>query len=590
MAGSAYYLFQKYIAENRWKPLLQAELKELILKSTDSLYHIEYSDFDLNITSGNATVTDFKLVPDTNVYQKLVMLKKAPDNLYILGVKKLSIKHVGASKAYQDKILDLNDITIDAPSLTIIHQKLAFNDTVKIGKPKTPYQVIRKTFRQLYVKSINLNNISLNYINKLNGVTKSTALRHLDIKIDDIKIDSLSASEPDRFYYTKGIEVKIHDYHIATPDSLYYADLKQIYFSTAQRKIILDKISYLPRYGKKEFYKVVGESTDVFSLRFNRIQIEDIKLQEFLRDQKLFAGTINVDRANVDIYNNNAYHGVAKSKIGKDPHQALQKLALDMHLSRLNIYNSNITYSETDETSGATGIITFNHTNGYFLNVTNDPAIKSANPYMIAHIHTHFMNTADFRVNFKFNLAAPDGTFNYNGTLGKFDGRILDKLVKPLALVHVKSADIDKLNFNINANNYNSKGNIDFYYRNLNIQLLKKVPGKAALQKQGLISDLANTLIIDNDNPDKKGNFRPGPVNLKREPTTSFFSFLYKGILDGLKPSVGYNKKTETNVNKAIATVSSLLDKYKQYKEERKRKREARKEEKALRKQEKLDQ
>src|SRR5882757_6486961 len=78
---ATWYFYNNYIAAKRWKPLLQAKLKELVLKSTDSLYHIEYSDFDLNITSGDATLSDFKLVPDSAVYQKLVARKKAPDNL-----------------------------------------------------------------------------------------------------------------------------------------------------------------------------------------------------------------------------------------------------------------------------------------------------------------------------------------------------------------------------------------------------------------------------------------------------------------------------------------------------------------------------
>src|SRR3984885_7777521 len=116
IAGSAgYYFYNAYVAGNRWKPILQRQLKELVLKTSDSLYRIEYSDFDLNIASGNATIYDFKLIPDTQVYNTLVKLKKAPDNLFILSVKKLSLKNVGAKKAYRDKILDIHNIIIDNP-------------------------------------------------------------------------------------------------------------------------------------------------------------------------------------------------------------------------------------------------------------------------------------------------------------------------------------------------------------------------------------------------------------------------------------------------------------------------------------------
>src|ERR1700729_2992150 len=102
--GAGYYFYNAYVAGNRWKPILQRQLKELVLKTSDSLYSIEYSNFDLNISSGNATLYDFRLIPDTLVYNKLVKLKKAPDNLFILSVKKLSIKNLGAKKAYKQKI------------------------------------------------------------------------------------------------------------------------------------------------------------------------------------------------------------------------------------------------------------------------------------------------------------------------------------------------------------------------------------------------------------------------------------------------------------------------------------------------------
>jgi hypothetical protein len=578
IGGTGYYFYNKYLANIKWKPLLQKQLKELVIKTSDSLYFIQYSDFDLNIASGNATLYDFKLIPDSAVYKKLVALKKAPDNLFMLSVKKLTIKNVGARKAYREKILDIDNISIENPNLTIVNKRYAFNDTVKVGEAKTPYQLIKKIFKQLHIDSVSLRDISLNYINKSDPVTKHTTLKHVDINISDIVIDSLSGDDPSRFYYTKGIDVTLPNYHINTPDGLYKADVKKIYFSTAERKIILDKVSFIPRYNHVDFYKQTGMAGDIFTLKFKRIAINDIDLQRFLRNQKLFAGTMDITNPDIQIYTNNAFKGEKKSKIGKDPQQALQRVSLDMRLKRLNIKNAKIDYSETDAITGATGQILFTHTNGYILNVTNDIAAKRRNPYMSAFINTRFMDVAPLHVNFKFDLTAADGAFNYSGELGEFDGKILDKLVKPLAMVHVVSGDIEKLTFNVDASNYSGKGYLDFYYKNLKLQLLKKADGKIELQKQGLISILANNLIIQSNNPGKNGILRPGPINLKREPATSFFSFLYKGLLDGLKPSVGFDKKTETKVNTAIVKVSNLVDKFNKFKENRKEKRAERKE------------
>ena len=589
--GATYYFYDQYMAGNRWKPILQRQLKDLVLKTSDSLYRIEYSDFDLNIHSGNATIYNFKLTPDTLVYNRLVKQRKAPDNLFILSVKTLSIKDVGAKRAYREKILDIDNITIDKPILTVISKRYSFNDTVRVGKPKTPYQIIKKVLKQLHIDSIALNDISLHYINKNKSVIKQTFLQHIDIAISDIFIDSLSGQDPKRFYYTKDINVTVHDYHTGTADRLYNAKLKKIFFSTAQRRIQLDNISLLPRYSRNDFYTKTGVTGDIYNLKFKRIDIDDIDLQDFFRAQNLYAGVMNIKGADVQIYTDNAYKGKKSSKIGKDPQQSLQKVALDMWLKRINVDDARISYAETDAITKATGEILFTHTNAYFSNVTNDDDQKKRNPIMRASIRTRFMDAAPFQVNFKFDLASPAGAFNYSGELGKFDGRVLDKLVKPLAMVHVQSADIEKLDFNVNASNYSGKGNVQFYYSNLNIQLLKKVDGKDELQKQGFISTLANNLIFDRNNPDKNGTLRPGPVDLKRPPDVSFFSFLYKALLDGIKPSVGYDKKTEGKVARAIVKVTttvtkvdSLISRFNKFKDARRARRAERKKERQTKK------
>lgn len=577
IAATGWYFYNNYFANNRWKPLLQAKLKAMVLQSTDSLYRLEYSDFDLNIASGNATLTDFKLVPDTTVYQRLVVQKKAPDNLFILSVNKLTVKNVGAKKAYQDKILKIENITIDKPELTVINKRYAFNDTVKVGKPKTPYQLIKNIFKELKIDTVALKDISLKYINKNEPVTRQTALKHLDISISNVLIDSLSGSDSSRFYYTKGVDVTVHNYKVNTPDSLYTSEVKRIFFSTAKRMLVLDKVDLIPRYSPAGFYAKKRAGGDIFTLKFKKIAIRDIDLQRFLRDQKLYAGVMDVADADVSIYSNSIYKGKKTIKTGKDPHQALQGVSLDMMLNRLNISKTNITYAEKDAITQRTGIITFKNTNGYLLNVTNDPVVKRNHQFMRAHINTRFMNAAPLTVNFKFDLKAKNGAFNYSGRLGRFDGRVLDKLVKPLALVHVRSADVQRLDFNVDASNYYGKGKLSFYYKDLNVQLLKKEAGKNELKNQGFISTIANSLIIENNNPDNKGNFRPGPISLKRDPTTSFFSFLYKCLLDGLKPSVGLDKKTEGTVNKVAEKVSTLVDKISKFKADRKLKREERK-------------
>ena len=561
LAGTGFYFFHKYLSADRWQPGLKKTVASAVLKSSNGLYHIKYSSINVDILAGNVNLSDFELYPDTAVYNKLVTQNKAPDNLFIVSVKKLAIKDAGAIKAYQDKKLDINDITIDKPKITIINKRYGYSAGTKTDRSQSLYELIKNTFKEVKIGLVYVNDVSVKYIDKNQQTVKSTMFNHVTINIANILIDSLSGRDTTRFYYTKGLEVTLKGYGFKTPDNLYQATLGKLTFSAEKKQIVIDKAALVPRYKPNDFYRKTGEGDNIYTLRFSKIAINDINLQSLLTGRQLLATSMDVSDSYVGIYDNDAIVSKPTSQIGKDPQQLLQKLAPKIHFKRICFNNANVVYSEADKESGLTGQVLFMNTNGYLLNVTNDAAAKAINPSLSAHFDTRFMNEAPLSVNFKFNSNSASGAFNYSGQLGKYDGRKLDKLVKPLAMVHVVSADIDRLTFNINASNYSSKGNVDFYYRNLKIQLLKKVKGNAVLQKKGLITMLANDFILKDNNPSNKGVFRPGSFTLERKPTDSFFTFLYKSVLEGLKPAVGLSVENRNNVTKAIFKITGLARK-----------------------------
>ena len=555
---TGFFFYRKYLAPDKWKPALQNKVSAAILESSKGLYHIRYSNIDVNIIAGNVTLSDFELFPDTVVYNKLVAEKRAPDDLFIINVKRLSVKDAGARKAYLNKKLDIAGIVINQPKVTIINKRYAYNDTAKTGRSKAFYDLIKNTFKEVKIGSVTFNDVSVDYLNKNQRIAQRTIFNHVAINISNILIDSLSGSDTSRFYYTKGVEITLKGYGFKTPGGMYQAIMDKLIFSTQKKQLIIYKAAFVPRFNHYDFYKKTKGGDDIYTLRFNKIAVNNINLQDLIRAHNLSAAAMDVSESYIGIYSNDFVESKATSQIGKDPQQLLQKLSFPVRLKRINVKNANVVYSETDKESGFTGQVLFTHTNGYFLNVTNNAAVKAVNPDLNAHFTTRFMNEAPLEVDFKFNLNSRSGAFNYFGKLGKYDGRKLDKLVKPLALVHVVSADIDKLKFNIDANNFGSKGTVDFYYRNLKIQLLKKVKGKAALQKKGLITTLANDILLKDNNPTDKGVFRPGPFTLKRADTVSFFTFLYKGILEGIKPAVGLSVKNRNYVVKTLFNITGL--------------------------------
>src|SRR5690606_12212653 len=86
LAVGAWYL------SRHWRPILDAQLKDAIISSTDSLYLIAYDALDFNLITGNASIKNLRLTADTIRYEQMEQAGKAPDNIYHLNIANLRIR------------------------------------------------------------------------------------------------------------------------------------------------------------------------------------------------------------------------------------------------------------------------------------------------------------------------------------------------------------------------------------------------------------------------------------------------------------------------------------------------------------------
>ena len=100
-------------------PKLSAKLKEAVLKGTDSLYTINYSDLDLNVLQGKAVLYNITFKPDTAVYHRMKKRGAAPNSLYELNVKRLVISNAHPFELSFKKKVNIGRITLNEPEIQI---------------------------------------------------------------------------------------------------------------------------------------------------------------------------------------------------------------------------------------------------------------------------------------------------------------------------------------------------------------------------------------------------------------------------------------------------------------------------------------
>jgi hypothetical protein len=242
----------------------------------------------------------------------------------------------------------------------------------------------------------------------------------------------------------------------------------------------------------------------------------------------------------LSVFNDNSYPKLVKDKTGRFPHQLLQKIKIPITLKKILLQKLDISYAEFDAKSKQRGRISFNNTSGVISNVTNQAKYKKVNPITEVDLVSHLMEQGKLTVNFKFT--------------------------RPLAMVQVKSCLIRKLAFDIKADEDVATGRVKFIYNDLSLGLMKQHEGGQRLKRLGLLSLLANAIIIHSDNPSNDGKFTVAPINYKRKPTGSFFNFIWKTLFQGVKYSVGFTPQK-------IAEIKSYTTKFENMKDEREKRR-----------------
>jgi hypothetical protein len=397
----------------------------------------------------------------------------------------------------------------------------------------------------MYVK-----NMVFTYVNNNEGMQRQTTLSHLTVNMSGLTLDSVN---------TFGVQLK--RLRINTPDSLYNINMNGIKLSVKQRELLVDKTEIKPRLSIDAFYRAVRYDKDRFNMVFNGMKMSHIDINRFLDKQEVHVGRMSIASSWGEIYNNyNWPRRVPPIRIRKNPQEQLQKLAFDITIDTMLMHNGTMSYKMATKKSGEVANFFMTQGENTFYNITNNAAAKRKNPYATGIMYSRAMGAGNMNSFFKFNLVAKNGAFSYTIRMGKMNGKALNPLSVPLALMRIDSADIDHMLLQANANDKQAIGHLDLYYRNMKVSVLKRDKEHDTLKKKKVLSFFTN-VFLPNDNPKKNGKFRKGPINVTRSARMSFLGFMYKSALDGATSAMsGLDQhKDRPDNNMAVSLGSKIM-------------------------------
>lgn len=557
------------IINSRLKPYVTLKIKTAVSESSKGLYIADFTDLHLNVLRGSISFDSLSLRPDTSVIDSLRRINEAPEHIYQIDIKGLAFRNISFWDIYYHKKLDMESIVIQKPEITVTYNDYKAKKENKIKQ--TAYQQISRFLSSLHINEIILNEANLKYVDKAEAKPKITKINGLNVKVTELRIDSASQYDKSKIFYTQNIQVNLKDHKFVTADGLYTISIGDLTSSTAGKNLRLSEFRVKPNYPEMEFSRKYKEQHDRYDLNFKEILLTNVDLERFNSERTLSASGLLINDADVRIFMNRELPPVSFDKGRNYPHVVIRRLKLPTVIDTLQIKNTRIAYSEYNPNSKKKGTVTFDRFNATLRNVTNDSVQLAKDHWLRANVTAWLMNKGRMDVNVNMDLVAENAAFNFAGTIGKMDMRDLNSLSRNMSLAEIESGTIQKAEFKVNGNLRTTTGSLKLYYINLKVNVLKNDDKTNALEKRGLLSALANSLIIKNDNPDKSGKLRIGKTNAERINSASFFNLMWKSIFAGLKESVGFTLGSPDT--KQVAPP----DKKQQRKLERQKRREARK-------------
>ena len=519
---------------SQWKPILTEKIKEGVYTASNGLYKIDFKNIHLNLVTGSLVLDSLKLTPDTNVFKLLIARKKAPSHLFRVKVAYLKLSRIKIFAAYFDKKINLNSIVLTKPSIDMVYYRVPKRvDTLK--DEQTLYQQISKSLKAIRVGNIKVVDADFDYYN---GVKKLSAVKHLTVNVKDILIDSLSQYDTTRVLHAKNIGFDLNGYQSISKDKMYTLKMDSVSGSINSKTLKIRGLKLIPMYSDLIFSRKIDVQKDRYDLNFSTIDLTGVDFIKLNTDGSLNIKHLKVGPAKVAVFLNRQLPPPTFDKGRNYPHNALKRLGIETIVETFSLNRVDIAYTEYNPKTREKGTLKLDNLSGSIINLTNDSLRLTKNNYATANLTTYILGTAKMNVKIDFNLTDAAASFSYKGHVSPFNMTVLNPISKSLGEVEVESGNVKSVDFNVNANEKSARGTVRFSYTDLKIKLLKEGEGGKA-EKQGLLSFLANTILIKNDNPSKDEPERVANITWYRAPQDSFFNLMWKSVFVGIREIVG---------------------------------------------------
>ncbi len=486
--------------------------------------------------------------PDVFIKNISVETKKhLPDSLKPGLKKNIFIDSIYIRKVHFLQFLWTRNITLG--SIQLFQPKLSLIQTSLSGhkkqgkKPKINYiQIIQDLLNSIRINEFHVIRSAISY--KKNDTLNQNlkiSIKSMNISVFGL-IHNAESLENIMYPKVKALMVNADSLQMINADSSYQFIAGKLKANSYEKNLFIEKIRvhHLKKTMDYPYEK------DLLNFESAGMALQNFHYEVFYKNQDLSVDRIILNTPKIEVHRNKRLPENT-TKRPDFPQELLQSINKNIRINQLSIENGYIRYWQIMENSEFPLDIFFNNVNIEAYNIHNDTTkSKKTNPIKIS-AKASFLDTTSVFLSIVMPLGARSIQYSYTGFIQAMPLTALNKVIEKPLNVRIQKGFIDKLTFSVQSGKHIAKGNMEFKYHDLKIELLKtktyekKVKGFINKAEKKVLSFAANTMLIKSSNPEKNKSVRNVNYSERKIPHKGFVNFLWHTVFTGIKKSIGIN-------------------------------------------------
>ena len=271
-----YFVWQKY----KYK-FVRNTVTTTVAEQTDSLYSIKYDSLSFDAITGNASIKNIRIIPDTTRAKKLTG-ENLPDILLDVHIKSLTLTGVKTAKALQGNKFEGDSVIIENPTIVMYSMKPLQKGTKIESEAGSVYKQILGKLDLIKADFVFVNNVTVKGINFYSQETNFDFINGKFL-LENVLIDSAHNYDTNRVLFCKQAAFTV-DSFFSYNHNRKELSVRDINFLGKQKQLLFDEIS-VDRFEN-------DTSAGIRLLDAKTLKLSGVNSNEIVKDKNIFVDSI----------------------------------------------------------------------------------------------------------------------------------------------------------------------------------------------------------------------------------------------------------------------------------------------------------